>query len=155
MGGIVQTRNIGSLITTRRGTAAATATAGGTGDATTSTGDSIDRASIGMPQSAQFSTLYETTLASGKTLAIATTIQHSTDNSSFTDYATEASTVVATGPSGGGVVKGVREVNVNLSSAYQYVRMNNAPDLSATVTDTAVCRGVAVFGGAAQFPATA
>lgn len=146
MADIVLQRNVGSLVTVRRATLSGTATAGTTGDATTVTGQTIDRAAIGMPLSAVFATLWEATLTNAKTLSIATTIQHSANDSDWTDYATEAATIVQTAGSST-AFKGQHGLNVDLSSAKRYVRMNWQPDLSHTGTDTSIAVGVAVFAG--------
>jgi len=150
MGDIVQQRNIGALGDLLRLSDNTAATAGGTGDAASVTGLTVDRegfAGGSLPDSALMSVLYEATLASGKTLSIAYAVQDSADNSNWSDFQTGAAAVAATGPSGGGTVKSEFNVQVNLRSARRYVRFNYNPDLSATGTDTAVAVAAGFFGG--------
>jgi hypothetical protein len=147
--------NIGSKISVARATANAAATAGGSGDNTAVTGVIIDRAAFNWPQSAVFAVPFTSTLAAAATLSVVMTVQDG-ENSGLSDagtFATRANAVVATGPSGGGTVTGVVELDVNLSGAKRYVRLNFTPDLSASGTDTAALSGVAVFGGAVRLPA--
>ncbi len=74
-------------------------------------------------------------------------MQDSADNSAFTDFATLASAVVATGPSGGGQVVGQVPFAVDLTNARRYVRINFLPDMSATGTDTGIAVAVAGLAG--------
>lgn len=154
MGDIVQQRNIGAVGDLLRLSDQASATAGGTGDATTVTGYTIDRMKIGssgsagsMPLSALVAVLFAATLASGKTLSVTFDVQDSPDGTNFSDYQTAAAAVVATGPSGGGAVTGQAVLQVSLTSARRYVRLLFVPDLSATGTDTATAIGAAFVGG--------
>lgn len=154
MSDIVLQRDVAALGQLLRLTAAAAATAGGTGDATTVTGLTIDRftngslmgvANVGVP--------YEAALASGATLSIGYAVQDSADGTNFADYQTATYAVVATGPSGGGAVGGVFDLgSVNLSSARRYWRLNFRPDLSASGTDTAAMRGVGFGAGFDRLP---
>uniref|UniRef100_A4WTD3 Uncharacterized protein n=1 Tax=Cereibacter sphaeroides (strain ATCC 17025 / ATH 2.4.3) TaxID=349102 RepID=A4WTD3_CERS5 len=149
-----ENRSIGDKIAVRRALANTAATAGGTGDATAVTGVIIDRAALGWPKSAVLAIPFAATLAAGKTLSLAYTLQHGNDGG-LSDAATLKSAdaaVVATGPSGGGAVAGTFEVNVLLEGAKRYIRLNVTPDLSATGTDAAEISGVIVFGGADRLP---
>lgn len=150
-----QIENIGSLIAVRRAAANTAVTAGGTGDNTAVTGVTIDRAALGWPQSCVFAIPYTTTLAATATLTLVATAQGSenSDMSSASTIGSFASAVVATGPAGGGTVTGTVEIDVNLSGAGRYVRVNFTPDLSAANTDTAALSAVAVFGGQIRLPA--
>ncbi|WP_313669151.1 hypothetical protein [Sandarakinorhabdus sp.] len=151
----VEIENIGSKISVARAAANTAATAGGSGDNTAVTGVIIDRAALGWPQSAVFAVPFTTTLGATNTLSVAMTVQDG-DNSGLSDagtFATRANGVVATGPGGGGTVTGVVELDVNLSGAKRYVRLNFTPDLSAANTDTAALSAVAVLGGATRLPA--
>lgn len=156
MGDIVLQRNVGALGALKNISAAAAATAGGSGDATTTTGTTIDRAadflSGSMPDSAVFAALFDATLASGATLSIGYAVQDSADGTNWSDYQTATYAVVGTGPSGGGAVSGQLEVDVDLSSAREYVRFNTNPDLSAAGTDTAVTRSAGFFAGFDRLP---
>lgn len=155
MADIVLQRDVGSLGSLKRLSAAASATAAGTGDSTTTTGATIDRAAFpggSMPNTLAAAIAYEATLGSGKTLSFGYAVQDSADGANWSDYQTATYAVVATGPSGGGAVAGQFEVSVNLSSARRYTRFNHAPDLSATGTDTAQARAVGFFAGFDRFP---
>lgn len=142
-------KNIGSVVTVKNGSTNNSLTAAGSGDNTAKTGVAIDRQALGAsaPLSMVASVLFDATLASGATLKVAITLSDSADNSTFADYATEAAATVATGPSGGGVKSGSHSLNVDLSSARRYIRVDHVPDLSAGGTDTAVTRAVAVLAG--------
>lgn len=151
MSDIVLQHNVGALGSLKNLSAAAAATAGGTGDATTTTGTTIDRAGDflegSMPLSAALAALFDATLASGATLSIGYAVQDSPDGTNWSDYQTATYAVVATGPSGGGAVSGQLEIDVDLGSARQYVRLNTNPNLSAAGTDTAVTRSAGFFAG--------
>lgn len=150
MGDIVQTKNIGALVDVERAADHATSTAGGTGDATTVTGTTIDRqgfSSGALPQSALFGVLYEATLQSGKTLSIGYAVQEGPDGTNWSDYQTATYAVVSTGASGGSTNKGQFNVPVDLTGARRYVRFNYSPKCSATATDTTYSDAVGVFGG--------
>ncbi|HEV2097668.1 MAG TPA: hypothetical protein VGR45_01945 [Stellaceae bacterium] len=147
---IVLQRNVGALGDLVRTTDHGTSTAGSTGDGTVITGNTIDREGFStgsLPLSALMGVIYETTLASGKTLSIGYDVQHSADSVNWTDYQSATYVAVATGPSGGGTVKGQFNVQVSLTSAFRYVRFNYTPKHSATVTDTSYSDGVAFFAG--------
>ena len=147
---IITQHNIGALGDLVRLTDHSTATAGGSGDATSVTGNTIDRMGFStgsMPRSALMGVLYEATLASGATLSLAFAVQDSPDGTNWSDYQTVASAVVATGPNGGGAVKGSANIQVDLNGARRYTRLNYQPDLSASGTDTAYADGVGFFAG--------
>jgi len=149
MADIVYVTNIGAEGTTRRMSPAGTGaqTAGATA---TITGVTIDRGGFSggsLPRSAEFAALFDTTLQSGKTLSVTFDLQHSTNNSTFTDFATSAAVVAATGPSGGGAVQGQVAFNVNLTGAYRYVRLLTVPTLSAIGTDTVTLISTGFFAG--------
>ncbi len=157
MSDIVLQRNVGALGDLKRLSDHGTSTAGGTGDATSITGVTIDRAGFGngsMPLSALASVLFEATLASGKTLSIGYAVQDSADNSSWADYQTATSAVASTGGSGGTTNKGQFNVQVNLTSARRYVRFNYMPTCSATGTDTTYSDAVGFFAGTDRLPAS-
>lgn len=149
MSDIVLQKNVASLGSLRRLSDQAALTAAGSGDATTVTGVTIDRLAFGgsMPGSAELAVLFAATLASGATLSVTFDLQDSADNSNFSDYGTTAALVAATGPSGGGTVKGQITQGFSLMGARRYVRLLFLPDLSATGTDTAVAIGSGFFAG--------
>jgi len=133
-----------------------TTTAAGAGDASTFTGNTIDREGFGNSGpslSALMGVIYEATLASGKTYSIGYGVQHSPDNSTWTDYQTATYVVVATGISGGGVAKGQFNVQVDLTNAKRYVRFMANADLNATGTDTSYYDVVGFFAGMDRLPA--
>lgn len=156
MSDIVLQKDVAGLGSILRLSAHGAATAGGAGDATTVTGVTVDRFSIGngsMPIVANVGVAYEATLASGATLSIGYAVQDSVDGSTWADYQTATYAVVATGPNGGGAKTGVFDLgSVNLSSARRYVRLNYMPDLSAANTDTANTRAIGFVAGFDRLP---
>lgn len=151
MTGMVYTKNIGGLVTVKVGSTSTSSTAAGTGDNTTKTGIAYDRVALNMPRSAVATVLCDATLTSGATLKVAHSIQHSSNNSDFTELQSQASTTVLTGTTG--EKKGQISLAVDLGSANRYVRFDYVPDLSAAGTDTALTRAVWVFGGEDKLPA--
>jgi hypothetical protein len=167
MADIVLQKNIGALIDLKPLTPVLSWTAGGASDSVTWTGTSLDRGgfvggplSVGeMPLSMDVDIYYSAKLASGATLSLSFDIQDSADNSAFSDFATEASLVVATGPSGGGTVYGVQRMvvsntnaptgmpGIDLTGARRYIRLLTVPHLSAGGTDTGVIGAIGVFAG--------
>lgn len=165
MADMVTQRDIGSLIDVKAGSTLLAWTAGGAADSATFTGNSIDREGFAsLPDSLDLDVYYQATLGSGHTLALQFDLQHSADNSNFSDYATEQSQVIATGPSGGGAVSGMVRMavpnsnapsghpGIDLRGAQRYVRPMLIPHLSATGTDTAEILAIGVFGGFDQLP---
>lgn len=162
MADIVLQRSVGELIDVKPLTSVLSWTAGGASDSVTWTGLTIDRGGFSgqpNPLCADIDVYWSAKLASGATLALTLDLQHSPDNSTWTDLFTVAGATVATGPSGGGALQGVTRMviassnkptgtpGVDLKSAKRYVRLNVLPHLSATQTDTAVVAGVGVFAG--------
>jgi hypothetical protein len=148
-------RDVGELGSLQRLSAAASATAAGAGDSSTTTGASIDRMGFsggGMPNSLDLAVLWDATLATGKTLSIGYAVQDSADSSNWSDYQTGTYAAVATGATAASVAAGSFEVGVNLTSARRYVRANFAIDLSATGTDTATARAAGFFAGFDRLP---
>lgn len=133
----------------------ASATAGGTGDATEKDCAYIDRQGF---SSLKVVIAYSAVLAATKTLAVAANLQDATasDGTGVADYGNAmSSAVVATGPTGGGTVTGVVELDFDVSGADRYVRLQFTPGLSATGTDTATLSAVYILGGAQVQPVTA
>lgn len=159
MNRVIQT-DINSLISARIASTITSATAGGTGDNTAITGVTVDRLAfplVNPPLCASLLLLFDTTLAAAATLSLKTVkIQDSADGSTWADYKTFTDPgVVATGPGGGGNVKGSTRLGVNLSSARRYVRAVFTPDLSAANTDTASVLAALVFAGFDAIPSPA
>ncbi len=162
MAGIAYVKSVAEFVDPKALSSSLSFTAGGASDSVTWTGISINREGFvngALPRSMDAIVYYDATLASGKTLALYWDLQEGPDGSNWSDFQTEASTVVATGPSGGGRVIGVARLlrggsdapsgtpGVDLNGARAYVRMNVIPHLSATGTDTAVIAAVGEFGG--------
>lgn len=157
MGDIVTQRNIAALVASRRVADHGTSTAGGTGDATTITGLTIDRAGFGngsLPLNADMAVDYEATLQSGATLSLGYAVQDSADGITWADYQTATYTTASTGASGGSTNKGTFPISVYLGSARRYVRFNYSPDLSSAGTDTSYSDAQAVFAGFDRLAAT-
>jgi hypothetical protein len=154
MNRVIQT-DIASVITEWTASAFTSLTAGGTGDNTSVVGLTLDRASVGVPLCGEIVIAFEAVLAAAATLSVtALKIEHSADASTWADYlALTAPGVVATGPGGGGTVRGQATAAVNLSSAYRYIRVTHTPDLSAANTDTAKTLALLVLAGFAAIPA--
>lgn len=151
----MMTKDIGAVLSTARGGNNAALTAGGAGDNTAVTGHIVDRFDHNTPQSAVLAIAYSATLGAGETLTVDYTVQHDSadDLGGATTFATATDAVIATGPTGGGTVTGVFEVNLNLQGAQRYIRVNVTPDLSRANTDTAQVSTLWVFGGAERLPA--
>ena len=159
MADMVLQRNVGALGDLVRLSDHATSTAGGTGDGTTVTGNTVDREGFStgsMPLSALMGVIYEATMATGRTLSIGYDVQHSPDNSTWTDYQSATYQVVATSVVGAGTpLKGQFNVAVSLGSAQRYVRFNYTPKCSNSQTDTTYSDAVGFFGGFDQLAAPA
>lgn len=135
--------------------AVSSATAAGTGDATEVNGAYIDRQGF---SSLKVVIAYSAVLAATKTLSIAANLQDATSSAGagVADFGSAmASTVVATGATGGSTETGVVELDFDISGADQFVRVQYTPDLSNTGTDTASLAAVYVLGGAQVQPVTA
>jgi hypothetical protein len=172
MSDIVLQKNLGALIDTKSLLSAPYSwTAGGGSDSISFTSSSVDREGLAtgsMPLSCDIEVFYSATLGSGQTLSFSLDVQTGPDNSTWTDYATEASTVVVTGPSGGGLVSGVARLvvpssnnpgntpGISLAGANRYLRVAGIPHMSRTGTDTAVIQAIGItFGGFDQLVAPA
>ncbi len=177
---LVLIKNIGSLVTTRRLSAAGTG-AETAGSASTVTGATINRFALGSPQSVELAILFDTTLASTDTLGFQITVQHSLNGSTWTTYAASTTTAntlngtisstlaayttaastpsagtvpAAVGVSGGGAQQGSQSMAVDLSGAEQYVRVTVLPVFSAASTDTCTFVIAGTFAGQDRLPAT-
>lgn len=147
---IHEIRNVGNIGSFRRLSAEATAVAGGAGDASTTTGVTIDRMAIpgymgALAPALVLGIAWDAVLATGKTLSIGYAVQDSADGSNWSDYQTATYAIVGTGSTAASVLAGEIEIPVRLGSARRYVRANHAMDLSATGTDTASSRSVGLF----------
>jgi len=128
---------------------AGTATAGGTGDATKVTGQTINRDGF---NSGVVQIVWQAAIANTKTLSFTAELQESSDGSSW-DTAEEilAATVVQTATSST-TFYGVKEIDLNFASRKRYVRVNITPDLNNTATDTLTWAAPMVLGGATVIP---
>lgn len=123
-------------------------TAGGAGDAVEVNGQWIDmRNALG----AAFVLSFTTTLAEGQTLSIAGNMQDATDISGTgaADFgAAVTPKVVATGPAGGGTVRGTAVFKFDVTQSRGFGRIQWTPDLSAGSVDTAAITHICALGGA-------
>lgn len=124
-------------------------TAASTGDATEITGAYIDRQGF---DHATVIVSYLAALSNTKSISIQAEVEHSTTGSGAgTAVELQASTVEATSD-GGTNESGVVVLDVDLRGYGRYVRFNATPDLSNTVTDTAIVSVVAVLGNSDSLP---
>lgn len=129
--------------------AASLITAGGTGDGTKQTGQTLDTldATGGKAKSCKLATAYLASLADGETISLTHELQESADGSSWdTAEVVEAVTVKATS-SGGTNERGSDEHEISLVGRKRYIRFNVTGTMSAGSSDTAQFHTVAVFGG--------
>ena len=167
MSDLVLQKDVGALVVSKAMSRALSFTSGGGSDNASYTGISIDRfaAFQNMPRALDIDIAYDATIGSGSTLSFTVVVQDSADNSTWADYATESgATVVATGPSGGGNVQGVKRftpydpnrptgsAGISINGARRYVRTVFKPALSRGATDTAVCQAIGVFAGFDTLP---
>ncbi len=148
--------DVASMITARIASAFASATAGGAGNNTEVVGVAIDRAAFGsVPLCGEIEIPFEAVLGAGDTFSITgLQVEDSADGAAWATYeALTAPGVVATGPAGGGTVRGQVTADINLSSARRYIRIDHTPVLSAAATDTAKTLAVLVLGGFDELPA--
>lgn len=135
-----------------------TATAGGAGDNTEANGDWADRkdASDGIAMSVKCLITVEATLGAGASITFLANLQDAVDASGTgaADYGTPL-TVTTVASSTPGETKGtVVELDFNLSSAREFIRLQFTPNLSAANTDTARMTVTYLFFGAQRGPAT-
>jgi hypothetical protein len=145
MNAYLHEHNVGARLATKAG-GGVSATAGGAGDNAEANGSWVDRARLG---SAKLVLHYRATLAQAATLSLTANIQDAADDqgAGAADLGAVMSTrVVATGPTGGGTVRGTVELDYDLNSARQFVRAQFTPDLSAGATDTCQIEAIWVFG---------
>lgn len=149
--GLSQTRDIGSLVTTRCSDLASLTTST---DGSEISGAYVDRDGY---LSAKLVLAYEAALTEDATLTIAANLQDatSTGDAGIDDYGDAYSaTIVATGDTGGSTERGVVELDFDLSGANQYIRPQYTATLSATQTDTVLIGAVLILGGGETLPST-
>lgn len=116
------------------------------------TGETIDRQGY---DSCVFALTGSSVLTEAKTASIAVEYQDSADGSTWnTAVAMQASTVAATGDTGGSTEDLLVELGLNLRPRQRYVRFNVTLDLSHTSTDTAMWTASAILGGKEATPVT-
>jgi len=114
------------------------------------TGESIDRQGY---DSCAFVLTGSAVLTEAKTASIAVEYQDSADNSTWnTAVALQASTVEATGDTGGSTEDLLIELALSLRGLERYVRFNVTLDLSHTSTDTAEWTAACILGGKEATP---
>ena len=141
-------------IAARYGAEGVDVTAGGSGDNTEVDCAYVNRLGFG---SVKAVIGFTATLAENETLKIAANLQHDDDGAGAgTDFGTAlALTTVATGPTGGGTVTGVVELDFNLQGAKKFVRLQFTPDLSRANTDVAELSAKYILAGAVDDPESA
>jgi hypothetical protein len=152
---IASRKNIGAFIKSVIGGVVTNVTAAGSGDNTLVNGTSVDLSANGQPLSCSVVFPVKSVLASAKTVSLSAALQTTADstNGPWTNVSTLASTVVATGGSGGSTQSGTLDFDVDLSGAKQYVRVAYTPLMSATGTDTAnVYPPVLILAGQSELP---
>lgn len=140
---------IGEYITT----AVAIAGTGTVTSGTVVTGEVIDRfATRSLYQSAKLAVGYTLTLASGVSATARNIVEHSDDNSDWTEFDHPYASGVAsiTGLNSGAAQKKTVEFNVNLAGAKRYIRNKTSITASGTLSAQA---GLWIFGGGEFLPA--
>lgn len=128
-------------------------TAGGTGDETAITGQTIDtQAQRG--DSMVFGVVAYASLANTKTLKVAAELQETDDPTGSWDTAEAlyTATVLATGATPTTEYHAVKISHVDLRMRKRYIRFNCTPDLSNTGTDTATIAMFALMTGSKVYP---
>ena len=129
--------------------------AGGAGDGVANVGKTIDRNASGNAESAKVQIAGLFSLADTETVSIAAEIQESDDDSTWdTAEALQASTVAATGETGGTNENFCVNLSVALKARKRYVRINFTPDCSAGSLDTGFATCVVTLGGGDVLPMT-
>lgn len=114
------------------------------------TGESIDRQGY---DSCVFALTGSAVLTEAKLANIAVEYQDSADNSTWnTAVALQASTLAATGGTGGTTEDLLVELALNLRPRQRYIRFNVTLDLTATGTDTAMWTAACILGGKEATP---
>jgi len=127
---MIQNKQIGDIVKVMLAVPNTALTAGGSGDDTEVTGAVVDRAAIGMPQSAVLAIPFTAALADGGTLSVAYTVQEG-DAANLSDAATLANGTLtaATGASGGSTETGCLEIDLKPAAGGRYMRVAVTPAL--------------------------
>lgn len=172
--------DIGSYMASESALRPATITAGAGNDNVAVTGTIVDRLAVNnghVHRSAKLTLQFRAVLAQAETLTVAASLldaavsnfasgsatlialraRYKTDGGTWTAITLVSgavpTTTIATGPTGGGTVAGMVELDYNLDGARQYLRPTVTTNLSASSTDTSSIGGVLAFGGADEMPA--
>ena len=146
----------GALIAARYAVAGVDLTAGASAsDGVEINGAWIDRQGF---LSLKIVIVFRAVLGQDETLKIAANAQDATasNGTGAADFGTAyASTTVATGGAGGSTETGVVEMDLDLTAADRYVRVQLTPNLSRANTDTAEISAVYLLAGADVEPVSA
>ena len=145
MADLITQRNIGGYITGVTSVFPQAASAG------TVNGASIDRQAHGMPLSTTVHTAVGALTGAPTTASVISTLQHSPDNSTWTNYlpdgvntAVEPALTAATTEN---------EIDVDLSLAYRYLRVQTVVAFTGGTTPTALTTAWLSLGGESYQPA--
>jgi hypothetical protein len=128
---IASRKNIGAFIKSVIGGVVTNVTAAGSGDNTLVNGTSVDLSANGQPLSCSVVFPVKSVLASAKTVSLSAALQTTADstNGPWTNVSTLASTVVATGGSGGSTQSGTLDFDVDLSEPSSTCAWRTPPDV--------------------------
>jgi hypothetical protein len=118
--------------------------------------DRLDPATGSLAGSCKLALAYSTVLGATHTLAIgAVVVNTSPDDTTWSTFGTfTAPGTLATGPTGGGTLTGVGQIDIgDLEMASRYLEFVYTPTLSATSADTAELAAIVVLGGYDRLPA--
>lgn len=148
-------KSIASMLQAVFALASTAVTAGGSGDNTEITGQTINIGTLSRrPSSVDFQIPVVSTLGATQTCIVIGRVQTSIDGTTWVNVAANATLLTLTGGSGGTTERGVARVGCDLiRKDANFVRVMVTPDLNRANTDVAtVGAGVAVFGGLDQEP---
>lgn len=136
----MQIGNKAELLKPKVALAQTSVTAGGSGDNTKITGETIDRLGY---QSCLLNIVANSSIANTKTLSYAVEIQDSANDSDWnTAVVLQTATVVYTASGATSNIVTITPLVVGLAGYERYVRFNVTPDLSASGTDTSTVNGI-------------
>lgn len=160
----MSTRDIGNIIGGAVALDPAVITAGAGNDNVAVTGPYTDLTALAQrPRAVALLVAWKAVLAAAATLSLTMKFRDATDTTgtAVADYvgpahtqqtAKLAVTVVATGPGGGGTVRGVTKIACELQPARACLAATVTADLSAANTDTVAIAGTFVFAGYDELP---
>jgi len=146
--------NIGAYITTRFALSR-TLFGVGVGDLAATDGEAFQRSTKRpLHLSAKLVVQVKTTIPSGQSLTIVSTMKDSEAGSVYADLAGGSGTSVITGLDSGAEQKTTVEVDVNLIGAKDYIRPTFTGTLTASGSSVVEISSVLVLGGGETIPAT-